>query len=99
MLLSGPAAIPQALAGRANSRIVSSEDTRAMLPARASTNQISPSGPRVMAPGLAETVGTEISSITPAVVIRPILLASGSVNQRRPSAPATIPRAFPLVLG
>src|SRR5512142_562116 len=36
-------------------------------------------------------VGMANSVITPAVVIRPILLPSASVNQRAPSGPAVMP--------
>src|ERR1700693_1047371 len=50
-----------------------------------------PSGPAVMPAGAELGVETGNSVITPAVVIRPILFAEISVNQRFPSDPAAIP--------
>ena len=50
-----------------------------------------PSGPAAMPKGLLLAVGMGNSVMTPAVVIRPILLPSYSVNQRLPSGPAAMP--------
>lgn len=50
-----------------------------------------PSGPAAITPGPQEEGDRENSVSMPFTVIRPILLALVSVNQRLPSGPATIP--------
>src|SRR5437016_194321 len=55
-----------------------------------SANQRALSDPAVIPQGLLPVVGIRNSVTTPAVVIRPILLASNSVNQRFPSGPEVI---------
>jgi hypothetical protein len=76
--------------------------TRLLSPPATSVNHSFPSGPTVMPDGETLAVGIGISSpapITPAVVIRPILLPKFSVNHSRPSGPATIPRGVLLAVG
>src|SRR5580692_3408091 len=90
-LWSGPTAIPSAPGspGRANSvnaRVVGFSRTTGFVPL--SVNQILLSGPSVIPLGLASVAASVISSTTaPAGVMRPILPAIGSVNQRLPSGP------------
>jgi hypothetical protein len=62
-----------------------------------SVNHRAPSGPAVMASAPPLGSGTGNAVITPAVVMRPILLLVPSkVNHRAPSGPATMPRGVPL---
>jgi hypothetical protein len=66
---------------------------RPMLFPRYSVNHSAPSGPAVIPEGKLFAVGTGYSVITPAVVMRPILLAEeNSVNHTAPSGPAVIPQ-------
>jgi hypothetical protein len=54
-------------------------------------NHKAPSGPAVIPNGRLAGVVTGYSVITPAVLIRPILLLSVSVNHMAPSGPMVIP--------
>ena len=56
-------------------------------------NQTFPSGPAVM--NIGELCGVDVPNVRtlPFSVIRPILLAANSMNQRLPSCPAAIPVA------
>ena len=58
-------------------------------PAR-SVNHRLPSGPTAMPEGDAFGVGVAKSVTTPAVVMRPMRLATGSVNHKLPSGPAVM---------
>src|SRR5207244_7692374 len=57
------------------------------------------SGPAVIPKGSLAAVGMGNSVTAPAVVIRPILLPSSSVNQRAPSGPAVIPQGVLAAVG
>ena len=54
-------------------------------------NHSDPSAPLVIPCGVLDATVTVYSVITPAVVMRPILLSRVSVNQSAPSGPMVIP--------
>src|SRR5579863_6433798 len=66
--------------------------TRPILFTFSSVNQSAPSGPSAIPKGRLKGVGGANCVITPAVVIRPIVLLSPA-NQRAPSGPVVIPKA------
>jgi hypothetical protein len=56
-----------------------------------SVNHIAPSGPPVMAPGAARTVGIENLRSALRIVMRSIVLVISSLNYIAPSGPAAMP--------
>ena len=64
-----------------------------------SVNHSAPSGPDVMPKGALLSVGTGNTVMVPAVVMRPIWLASNSVNHSAPSGPAVMPLRPPPATG
>jgi hypothetical protein len=62
-------------------------------------NHNAPSGPAIMLVGELLPVGIGNSVMIPAVVIRPILFTSSSVNQSAPSGPAVMPWGLLLAVG
>src|SRR5260370_3793434 len=94
----GPPAMPLGRAGAVNSVTTPAGEMRRALLAEPPpfVYQRLPSGPDAIPVGLlpgVESVGYSV--MAPAVVLRPILLEFGSVNQRLPSGPAVIHQAAP----
>src|SRR6266568_5230733 len=98
---SGPAVMPAAsvsATGRVNWRMCPLAGLIAPIRPSDSVNHIRPSGPAVMSKGNV-LPATGNSVITPAVVIRAILLALNSVNHSAPSGPTAIRRGSLFAVG